>query len=66
MNGIQYWECKKHERQAGLLNGEADAGPATVKITDAKRSRREDAGRSGWKGPGTLWIAEAEDPLRKS
>ncbi len=63
MNGIRYWECGKNEREAGVLNEEADAAPAAAKLTAAKRS--EKAGSSGWKGPGTLWIAKAEDPLRK-
>ena len=66
MHQIQYWECRKQERQAGVLSEEADAIPAAAKLTAAKRSRGEGAGRSGWKGPGTLWIAKAEDPPWKS
>lgn len=65
MKGIQYWECRKHEREAGVLNEEANPIPAAAKLTAAKRSKCQGAGRSGWKGPGTLWIAK-DDPPRKS
>jgi hypothetical protein len=63
MNRIQYWECKKHKRQAGVLTDEADR-PAAAKPAAASKGQGDGAGRSGWKGPGTLWVAEAEDPLR--
>ncbi|MHB8908950.1 MAG: hypothetical protein ACYDAA_08760 [Syntrophales bacterium] len=64
MNGIRYWECRKNEWETGVLNEEeADAVPVTGKLTAAKKSRGK---KAGWKGPGTLWIAKAEDPLRKS
>lgn len=66
MNGIRYWECKNDERQAGAFTGEAAAGPAAAKPTVPQKGRGKGAGRSAWKGPGTLWIAEAEAPLRKS
>ncbi len=65
MNGIQYWECKKNERQAGVFNGEADARPAAAQPTVPQIGRGKGAGRSAGKGPGTLWIAD-EAPLRKS
>lgn len=66
MNAIYYWECKKNEREAGVLNEEAVSLPVAAKLIAAKSSRGEKAGSSGWKGPGTLWIAKAEDSLRKS
>ncbi len=60
MNGTHYWEYKKYERQSGMLNEEAVSGAAEANRTTGNSGRGESAGRSGWKGPGTLWIAESE------
>lgn len=65
MNGTHYWEYKKCEQQAGVLNEEPVADPVAANFTTDKRTGGETAGRSGWKGRGTLWIADPELPLRK-
>jgi len=64
MNGIYYWEYESRAGQDAALDGEAGVGPAVAGFTTKKRKKGESAERSGWKGPGTLWLAEPEKPPR--
>lgn len=65
MNGTHTWEYKQGERQDRALNGETAADPAAENLTTIKRTTAENTGRFGWRGAGTLWIADPELPLRK-
>lgn len=65
MNGTHNWEYKKYGQQTGMFNKETGDGPATADFTTNQRTGSAHAGGFGWKGPGTLWIAESDESLRK-